>query len=462
MNMEFTNAAFDAAGTASRREHTKETQPSPTDPATAGGAGHSRQETQNGSASSDNSPSGERDVPVGHRHPPFTSPSRDNPAATPGEQATEAEKPRGAKPVPTYPPCGAGDDAIKNRNPIHLEHHPDDPASAGGGGHEIEETQLDRAAAQLSASDGGGDAPVEGSKPWLASASPTKSRRKAGDVGVDHHAAENPIGGERPDLRFSDPLVAEIVQLHRMRRRWMKAKNALILQGKAFGRAVCDGDKEAGSAAFDRVIGGKAGPGDDTLIIALAPFAAAIARFDEDIGPIEKRLAKLAKGLPIASFVESVKGLGWSSVATIVGEAGDLSAYPSVAGVWKRMGLAVIDNDGRQRKVADADRAMIHGYNPERRSVVWNAGNNVIGGMGNGKRPLSGEDVDGREDWTPYEKLFVHRLRYEAARDPAMRLPDTKEGKESYTRYAAARAKRYVEKRMLKDMTLAWRRAVGL
>lgn len=461
MNMEFKNAAFDAAGTATGTEQTIAGLPSPTDPAPAGGAGQRMPEPQVGRARSDNSPTGERDVPQDRRNPDDTSTSRENPAATPGEQATEAEKSSYPKPVPTNPPCGAGDDAIKNRKPIHLEHHPTHPASAGGGGHGTVETHPEPAAAQVSASDGGGDAPVEGSKPWLASASHTKSRRKAGEVGADPNGGDTNAAAERPDLRFSDPLVAEIVQLHRMRRRWMKAKNALILQGKAFGRAVCDGDKEAGSAAFDRVIGGKAGPGDDTLIIALAPFAAAIARFDEDIGPIEKRLVKLAKGLPIAPFVESVKGLGWSSVATIVGEAGDLSAYPSVAGVWKRMGLAVIDGDGRQRKVADADRAMIHGYNPERRSVVWNAGNNVIGGMGNGKRPLSGEDVDGREDWTPYEKLFVHRLRYEAARDPAMRLPDTKEGKESYTRYAAARAKRYVEKRMLKDMTLAWRRAVG-
>lgn len=462
MNMEFTNAAFDAAGTASRREHTKKIEPSPTDPASAGGAGHSRQETQNGSASSDNSPSGERDVPPCGRYPDLGSTSRDNPAATPGEQASSAEKPTDAEPVPTNPPCGAGDDANRGKHTISFLHHPSHPASAGGKVQLSSETHSSADLARIPASDGGVDAPICRSEPSPSSASPKKSRRKAGEVGADQVTIGTQSANERPDLRFSDPLVAEIVQLHRMRRRWMKAKNALILQGKAFGRAVCDGNKEAGSAAFDRVIGGKAGPGDDTLIIALAPFAAAIARFDEDIGPIEKRLAKLAKGLPIASFVESVKGLGWSSVATIVGEAGDLSAYPSVAGVWKRMGLAVIDGDGRQRKVADADRAMIHGYNPERRSVVWNAGNNVIGGMGNGKRPLSGEDVEGREDWTHYEKLFVHRLRYEAARDPAMRLPDTKEGKESYTRYAAARAKRYVEKRMLKDMTLAWRRAVGL
>lgn len=462
MNIEFKNAAFDAAGTARSHEQTRKPKPSPSYPATAGGSGQGPRETHQERASSDNSPLGERDVPMRDRYPCQHSTPRENPAATPGEQAIELQKSSAREPVPTNPPCGAGDDANIGVQTNVGEHHPTHPASAGGGGHGSAETQSGPAAAQNSASDGGGDAPLEHSEPPKERASPKKSRRKAGEVGADQSRRETHSAPERPDLRFSDPLVAEIVQLHRMRRRWMKAKNALILQGKAFGRAVCDGDKEAGSAAFDRVIGGKAGPGDDTLIIALAPFAAAIARFDEDIGPIEKRLVKLAKGLPIAPFVESVKGLGWSSVATIVGEAGDLSAYPSVAGVWKRMGLAVIDGDGRQRKVADADRAMIHGYSSERRSVVWNAGNNVIGGMGNGKRPLSGEDVEGREDWTPYEKLFVHRLRYEAARDPAMRLPDTKEGKESYTRYAAARAKRYVEKRMLKDMTLAWRRAVGL
>jgi hypothetical protein len=392
--------------------------------------------------------------------------------APPGGDASASRNTKSSEHHPELPPETAGADARKVKNASQHSHQRNYPASAGAGGQSARDCQdtsvpRDETTGQDMLADhrgnaGDGAAPDTKSSPFARSAAPKKSRRKAGQqVGPDHVSGATPIEEERPDLRWNDPIVAEIVQLHRMRRRWLKASNALILQGKAFGRSICDGDKDAGTAAYDRVMAGNATPADDDLTLALIPFGAAIAHFETSIKPIERRLEKLAKMLPIAPFVAATRGLGWGSVAAIVGEAGDLSKYPSVAGVWKRMGLAVIDGDGRQRKRADADKALIHGYNPERRSVVWNAGNNVVGGMGNGKRPLSGEDIDARDDWTAYERMFVARLRYEAARDPAMRLPDTKEGKESYTKHAAARAKRYVEKRLMRDMTASWRAAVG-
>lgn len=242
----------------------------------------------------------------------------------------------------------------------------------------------------------------------------------------------------------------------------------MILQGMAHARAQLGGDKEAAAAAFNRVFkvftgvkGAALKPGDEEIEELIFPYLPGIVRLAEEEAKYLGRMVKLAKRLPIADYVNSVKGLGWPSVATIIGEAGDLSKYPSVAGVWKRLGLAVI-NGQRQRRVSDPDLALLHAYSPERRSIVWNAGNNLIGGMGNGKRPLVGEDVSLRDDWSCYEKLFVERIRYECEKDPAQQRPPTEEGKESYSLIARARAKRYVEKRMLKDMTLAWRRAVGL
>ena len=383
-----------------------------------------------------------------------------DPAPGPGEQATARETPTCDTPAPELPAPGPGAAAKGTQNTSGSQQRRNLPASAGAAGRNQTGNRQAYAGRDTSGQPPGG----EGQKALAAhleAALSDTTRPAPGQTDGGRSASEDRSFSAAVDLRFSDPLVAEIVQLHRMRRRWIKARNALILQGKAFGRAVCGGDKIAGSAAFDRVVRGAPTEADAVLADALLPFVAAIAHFDASLGPIERRLERLAKRLPVAPFVEATRGLGYGSVAAIVGEAGDLSAYPSVAGVWKRMGLAVIDGDGRQRRVADAERALIHGYNPERRSVVWNAGNGVIGGMGLGKRPLSGEDIEARTDWTEYERLFVARLRHEAARDPAMRLPDTKEGKESYTRFAAARAKRYVEKRLLRDMTLAWRRAVG-
>lgn len=442
MTIEFTNAAHEAAGTAKIAEQTKLRKPSPTYPASAGGAGQDPSVHHPTPASSDTSPSGERDVPAKTRDPSEDSTSRDNPAATPGEQAMIPKQTVVEKPVPTNPPCGAGDDAIGVEKPRQAKHHPTHPASAGGGGQRRRETHTATAVAQ-------------------------KPRRKAGKIDSDHAMPETQTFAETVDLRFTDPLVAEIVQLHRHRRRWMKARTALTLQCMAHARAMLDGDKDAASDAFARIYkvfteqksaGLKAG--DDDLLVLMLPYLAGIQRLEQEEVLYLKRMVKLTMKLPIAPFIKGTKGLGEPSAATIIGEAGDLSKYPSIAGVWKRLGLAVIDG-GRQRRVSDPELALLHGYDAKRRSIVWNAGNNLIGGMGVGRRPLDGEDVDLREDWTPYEKLCVHRLRYEAEKDPSHRRPNTKEGKESYSKHAAARAKRYVEKRMLKDMTLAWRRAVG-
>lgn len=418
MTIEFTNAAHDAAGAATALQQTIMMEPSPTYPASAGGAGQSERDAQGTTASSNISPTGERDVPIALSETIRDSASRDNPAATPGEQAIGKQTPNLVEPVPTHPAFGPGDDARTQQQTTASQHHPDHPATAG---------QID------------GDQKASETHPHL----------------------------EPVDLRFSDPLVAEIVQLHRHRRRWMKARMSLTLQCMAHARAMLDGDKDAAASAFDRIYkvftekkGAELKAGDDDLFVLMLPYLAGIQRLEAEEALYLKRMVKITMKLPIASFIKETKGLGEPSAATIIGEAGDLSKYPTIAGVWKRLGLAVI-NGQRQRKVSDPELALLHGYDAKRRSIVWNAGNGLIGGMGLGRRPFDGEDIDLRDDWTPYEKLFVHRLRFEAEKDPAMRRPNTKEGKESYSKHAAARAKRYVEKRMLKDMTLAWRRAVG-
>lgn len=384
----------------------------------------------------------------------------------------------GHMPPLTNPPETAGADAMADETPTLALHQRDLPASAGDGGHSRTDTHLVRAPIEnstgrstrddLPSSAGEGEGPKAACDPLKGSASPVKSRRKTGGDDQISSGARCPVvvanpsrsdagqqvggqtliethGGQASDLRWTDPTVAQIVQLHRMRRRWMKAKNALILQGKAFGRAVCDGDKDAGSAAYDRVMAGKMQPGDEVLAAALIPFGPAIAQFDTSIAPIEKQLAKLAKALPIAPWVESVTGLGWGSVAAIVGEAGDLSAYPSVAGVWKRMGLAVIDGDGRQRRVADAERAIAHGYNPERRAVVWV----MADSMSKLQRTWIDKDTgEVKKPAGPYGEI----LEREKAKALEAGLSKA---------HAEARGKRHMSKAVLRDMTVEWRRAVG-
>lgn len=277
----------------------------------------------------------------------------------------------------------------------------------------------------------------------------------SGDENLSEIALPSPIQSD-------DPIISQIVVMHRMRRRWLKARNSLIMQGKAFGRSMAGGDKVAGSKLYKSVADGTSD--NLTAILVMTPFAEAASRFDDDLKKVERDLTKLAKKLPVAAFVDEVPGFGFGSLAAIVGEAGDIGAYRTVSGLWKRMGLAVIDGN-RQRKVSNEEEALIHGYSPQRRSWMWNAGNGLIGGMGHGKRPLVGEDIDNRDDWTEWERMFVRRLRHEAARDPeGMGRPpaeDPKTGnmRESFSAHAAARSKRYVEKKFLIRLYAEWKRA---
>lgn len=251
-------------------------------------------------------------------------------------------------------------------------------------------------------------------------------------------------------------IIGKIQYLWRMRQRWHKAEKSLILQGKALCRSIVGGDKGEASDLFDKAAAGK--EVEESTMLALAPFLMSIEHFSQSRSKYEKELAKLARKLPAYDWVKSIHGLGDGGYASIIGECGDIYNYKSVSALWKRMGLAVFEGI-RQRKMSNADDALLHGYNPSRRSVMWNVGNGLIGGMGRGKRPAPGEDIS-TKDWTDYQKLFVERCRYECTNNPEkMPLATVQkdgEDRESYPKHAQARAKRYVEKRFLRELYSRW------
>ena len=151
-----------------------------------------------------------------------------------------------------------------------------------------------------------------------------------------------------------------------------------------------------------------------------------------------KEMTRLAETLPVwESFGKNVRGFGAGSLAVIVGEAGDLSNYSTVSKLWKRMGLAVMDGvrQGGLAKGAGADAWIEHGYSPVRRSRMWNIGDTLIKGNRDGE----------------YRTAYLARKEYELARDPEMQPIK-----------AHRRAQRYMEKRLLKHLWQAWRRAAGI
>lgn len=224
------------------------------------------------------------------------------------------------------------------------------------------------------------------------------------------------------------PLIGEIVQLVRMRRRWLRARNSLILQSKSICRMWTNGDKDQADALYKSAVDESDGI-DMSITVALMPFLAAIERFESELKPIERRLEKLACELPVYSWVSAVRGFGKLNLAMLVGEAGDIGSYRNPSCLWKRFGLGVFDGK-RQRRTTDKELAIAMGYSPERRSTAYLLGDCLVKGNKTGS----------------YRALYLERKELEATR------VDTK-------KHAHDRAARYMTKRVLVDLWVAWRAA---
>lgn len=279
-------------------------------------------------------------------------------------------------------------------------------------------------------------------------------------------------------------IIDQIVSLHRERQATIKAKTKIILQAKALLRSMLctaqdyeiddtkdeltihgDRRKKLTKAAAKRVDDAFAEVRKDPAsehALTVGHYLASVELFDERQTTLERQMVRLAKQLPVYAWVKSVRGFGDLSFSTIVGECGDIGTYKSVAAVWKRLGLAVIDGrrQGAPGEGATADHWISHGYNKSRRSTSWNARQHVIGDMAKW-RPVFGADVRCDHTLTEYQCVYAERARYESAK---LGLPITisDKGKESYKMHVANRAHRYVEKRLVKHLYLAWRRGGAL
>lgn len=214
----------------------------------------------------------------------------------------------------------------------------------------------------------------------------------------------------------------------RRRQMWHRAEKSLTLQAKAMCRRLLAGDKKEAEVLYKSALNGQDHSLAPVALLAMQPLLEARDGIESSRLQVEKRLLILAKGLPVAPWIEGVRGVGLLSLAGIVGEAGDLSSYSNPAKLWKRMGLAVIGGE-RQRK-KEGDVGIVHGYNPARRSLMWTVGDCIIRAGG------------------PLKELYNQRKEYEAPR-VATKM------------HAHNRAKRYIEKRLLRDLWRAWRDAIN-
>jgi len=162
-------------------------------------------------------------------------------------------------------------------------------------------------------------------------------------------------------------------------------------------RSGLDEDKRKESfAAAEKVIKSILdGTCDDPTAMKLMPLVTEAGRsekgFDTYVHMIEKQMVKLAKQLPVASWVEEPgqRGFGLPSLAILVGECGNLANYANPAKVWRRMGCAPFEKNGvnhmgctwksnNKKGGLSASEWEEFGYCPRRRSVAFLHGENLV------------------------------------------------------------------------------------
>lgn len=250
----------------------------------------------------------------------------------------------------------------------------------------------------------------------------------------------------------------------------INGRKRLELQAQAICREFTKGDKDEAQKLWAKL---QAGTCTDFPLIA---WTSAFVEAMQPLIVAEKQFARLlekeAKALPCYDWVKGVLGFGAASYGGIVAECagGDeanpstIADYRSPAALWKRMGVGLVNTGsyevhdtrkgqdgllrrvdvdkgaGRQRMVA-GEEALVHGYVPRRRAILWNVGQSLIKAQIR-KDP---DDAEKRIALGELGEVYLMRKEYELAREVAPIV-------------AHRRAQRYMEKRLLRDLWREWRK----
>jgi hypothetical protein len=172
--------------------------------------------------------------------------------------------------------------------------------------------------------------------------------------------------------------------------------------------------------------------GEQSLGSFVANSKVCVKGFDKHLGLIEKDMLRLVRQLPIAAWVKPGSGFALPSLATVIGETGDLSNYSNPAKVWKRLGCAPFNgkmpSTWRSKGGLSAEEWSTLGYSPRRRSIAYVIGECIVR-CGKG----------------------VYRRRYDEAKAAAkVNHPDWTDG------HAHNHAMLLATKRLLRDLWCQW------
>lgn len=188
-------------------------------------------------------------------------------------------------------------------------------------------------------------------------------------------------------------------------------------------------------------------------LVHLQPFLCSLIQIHQMKMMVEGLLEDLVEKLPVwDGYVKGILGISLVSLGNVIGEAGDLSIYSNPAKLWKRMGMAVIDGE-RQRKCLDKAKAEEHGYCPRRRATMFVIGDNIVKA---GKGYLNELYYSRKERELEKAKEEGRKVLPSPQISALIKKGADKEGFRSEG-HIHLRAKRYVEKRFLRDLWRAWR-----
>lgn len=260
-------------------------------------------------------------------------------------------------------------------------------------------------------------------------------------------------------------VIQQLRELYHNRVDLHTSEKSATLRMQAKCRRACSGDKDEGKELFARIEKGAGTADEMRLGIALGPFFESRALLARERTAVEGRIAKLAIRLPVWQWADQVCGLGAKGLGYIVAEAAGehdegMDRFDTVSKLWKRFGLAVIGG-GRQRKCSNEDKALEHGYCPRRRALVWKLGDSLLKQQGY------------------FRDFYLHRLFHQVQKAEAEGLifaTSQKDTVESWKKrglplpelvkkigdehrscgHIHNRAKREMEKELLKHLWLAW------
>lgn len=151
------------------------------------------------------------------------------------------------------------------------------------------------------------------------------------------------------------------------------------------------------------------------LLDAFYSAYALMESFDElvlKMKPLTKRMEKLAEHLLVWQWTEECRGISGLSLSQLVAEIGNASDYATISRVWKRMGLGVMPDGTRQRRVR-GEEGKKHGYSPRRRSVAWNVGANLMRAKNPTYYPYYVEERARLAELHPdYTKAHLHNMAH--------------------------------------------------